>query len=1303
MADKKIFTIEIDGVKQAYDNIIKLKDAINILENIELNIKDGISESLENIKKNESELISKGKELEEQIKTLTEEYKNLDTQLKDGQAGQDKLNEIRELNREHATTLQQLKEHNSILSEALELYQEEINSITQRKDLLGELNSQNETFSNTTNDLSERLAEVNRQLQESNTSYQTLNETLPQITQNTEELANQMSQESENAETLRNTYEELIPVLEEVNRNRENSIEAINNQQSAVDSLTEAVDNSSNSTSERIEMDRSHATSINGLSEQLKKLQEEYNNLSKAERDGAKGRELARSINDITTELDKLERKSKQNLNSLGSLGNVIFATGERLKNSTNTLTSFRDILSNSADVVKLFGVENEGLNATIEGMSKVIGTLNTIQALHTSLVSKDSIVMKTASAITSAVSKAKELLTRSTQGSTVATRGATVATRGFSTALASTGIGAIVILLGLLFTNFDDIKKILGENIEGFDRFSEVMEEIEPVLHGVGNVIVKYLMQPIKQVMNLVEGLINVIGIFKNKGISGFKDALDEIGKTTDRVKKTVIDSFSVVTNYNEGILLHEQKRIKQQLKMQVDAKLEAIKHEEEKYGATWKFTEEGKKAYLEYFELQAELYKDDEKKYKELMRQKEIYEYKFTEHNKPKPPTDPKRDLKKEQEEYEKALQNLQDSTQQYQQNVIEKEIEFSRKIAEIQSNSEISESKKLELENLKIILDEKIAARKKALDEEIKIIKDENLAREKAAAAEKEIDQARIEAKKIIAQAESDAINEVLDTRNKALTTLKEIHDKESKLLQEKFEKESRDTTKHYEELMAKNILDKAKTYILEKAFIEQMDALKKKHDKEKEELENNQQSEILSAKNEVEKIKKDIEKNNANSVLMKIDEELIDSKQKLNKILSEDVVKRNKLGLIDVAQTKKNLQNVIDANKEHLKELENNKNKKIEILDELIKQYEGDAQMQAYFLNLKKQILQSYEKEYLTIQGRIAQKEEDQQNQTDKMLNELHDKIKDKWDKIGTIMKLVGSTLTSAIKVQLEEIQKKQEEVGKLYDQAVEKHKASQEKLKSLEEEAKNATGGRAMAVQEQIARQMEANNELAKQEKDLAKQKEKLEKDKAKKEKQMKKIELGQQLISGIATTALAAIKAYLAGPIWGPILAASISAAGAVQTGIIASQIAKLEDGGLLRGKRHSQGGMRIEGTNIEVEGDEYVVNRISTSKNKGLIEYINKNRRELNANDINSYFARSPRQANQQPELPTKRMFQEGGMLTNLEVVDNIKTPDNEKILNAISQINFQPVVSVVDIASAQDNLSQVKDIAGA
>ncbi len=161
--------------------------------------------------------------------------------------------------------------------------------------------------------------------------------------------------------------------------------------------------------------------------------------------------------------------------------------------------------------------------------------------------------------------------------------------------------------------------------------------------------------------------------------------------------------------------------------------------------------------------------------------------------------------------------------------------------------------------------------------------------------------------------------------------------------------------------------------------------------------------------------------------------------------------------------------------------------------------------------------------------------------------------------------------------------------------------------------------------------------------------------EELNRKKAKKQAEQEKIEklnrkatLIKNIGEAIANVAQGATKALSYGPILGPILAAVVTAAGAIQVGIMTKQLAKFADGGILNGKRHSQGGMRIEGTNIEVEGGEYVINRESTSKNLGLVRYINSQRKEITATDMTGFFAK----ASQGFELPFQREFAAGGLL---------------------------------------------------
>jgi len=106
------------------------------------------------------------------------------------------------------------------------------------------------------------------------------------------------------------------------------------------------------------------------------------------------------------------------------------------------------------------------------------------------------------------------------------------------------------------------------------------------------------------------------------------------------------------------------------------------------------------------------------------------------------------------------------------------------------------------------------------------------------------------------------------------------------------------------------------------------------------------------------------------------------------------------------------------------------------------------------------------------------------------------------------------------------------------------------------------------------------------------------------------------VEASISLISAAANI----MKGFSSIPVVGVIL--GLAAVAAMIAGFIAAQskvkdATQLAEGGLLTGKKHSQGGIRIPGTNIEVEGDEFVTNRKSTAKYLPLLEAINKDDRD--------------------------------------------------------------------------------------
>ena len=111
-------------------------------------------------------------------------------------------------------------------------------------------------------------------------------------------------------------------------------------------------------------------------------------------------------------------------------------------------------------------------------------------------------------------------------------------------------------------------------------------------------------------------------------------------------------------------------------------------------------------------------------------------------------------------------------------------------------------------------------------------------------------------------------------------------------------------------------------------------------------------------------------------------------------------------------------------------------------------------------------------------------------------------------------------------------------------------------------------------------------------------------------------------ELSLSLVQATANVAEAITKALTTGiPLVSQIAAGISAAIGAVQVGVIASQIQSvnslrrggiLSSGGITRGASHEQGGIRFGQAGLELEGNEAVINRNSTLNYGGLLSSIN-------------------------------------------------------------------------------------------
>lgn len=402
------------------------------------------------------------------------------------------------------------------------------------------------------------------------------------------------------------------------------------------------------------------------------------------------------------------------------------------------------------------------------------------------------------------------------------------------------------------------------------------------------------------------------------------------------------------------------------------------------------------------------------------------------------------------------------------------------------------------------------------------------------------------------------------------------------------------------------------------------------------------------------------------------------------------------KTNKFGFIDYKEYRQSLKDALDATK---------------TVADQIEQEKADLQAALDAKKISFDDFQKAKKELDDFAEEVKDKTKEMQDALNGSFNSWMQGVMNNVNQyasvLGGMFDVVNEMYTRELDAQQEALDKKQElldEELEMLDEQLQKQEeitqGHKDKINSVEDELKSARGDRRQALVDQLAAERKAADESMKKEKQVTEEKKKNQKKQEqlkkeqdaldkKRKKQEQKAAIVQATINMFTamSNALAVQPWFLGLALMG--VAAGLGAANIAQ---IASQ--KYADGGLLHGKRHSQGGMKIQGTNMEVEGGEYVTNRASTNANLPLLEYINSNRRTLTKDDLVKFYDNGKTTLINRP-MQTK--FEEGGQLPQLSV-------DVKSLMNsAQAQGDDRPlVVSVVDIVNAAENLQQVRVLSG-
>lgn len=360
--------------------------------------------------------------------------------------------------------------------------------------------------------------------------------------------------------------------------------------------------------------------------------------------------------------------------------------------------------------------------------------------------------------------------------------------------------------------------------------------------------------------------------------------------------------------------------------------------------------------------------------------------------------------------------------------------------------------------------------------------------------------------------------------------------------------------------------------------------------------------------------------------------------------------------------------------------------------------------------------KEQLLERLKKgeisfgDYDTLISQLKVVETQTQDTLDDLDGKIDDLPKDWWETINQWIQVVGQAANQVLsslseisdnhyEAEIEKQEKYIEEYEKLLDKQKDITQEHADAVDSIENELSTARGDRRQQLIDQLNAEMAAQRASLAQEKKIEREKEKAEEKKKKLEHDQavarKKMQLAQAVINAAMAVSMAAVNNW---PIPAIPMMALAAATGAAQIAAIQSQnIPSYGSGGVIQGKSHREGGVKVLGGQAEVEGGEFITNKVTTSKNVDLLEYINTKRKKISLEDLIDFYGGNSQVKKSITTVRTK--FADGGMIPTLRNDINL----SDRMLTAFEDYSNRPVlVSVVDIIDRTQAVNDVRVMAG-
>lgn len=260
--------------------------------------------------------------------------------------------------------------------------------------------------------------------------------------------------------------------------------------------------------------------------QELKDAQDRLNNVLKEGGDVAAHADGSYNQLEATMAELKAQWKATGDEAERADLGKKILDINNQLKDLDASTGDF------SRNIGDYAGAFEEAFNTCLDGMSSLDGPLGELGG------------------------NVKDLVPLIKATSQAATKGL----GGVRKALISTGVGALVVSVGLLVSHWDDFRKLVGVSDEQMSAFKDTavntLKNIISGVVGVGNVIVQSLLTPIRTVIEAFKGLGNVV---RDVFTGDFKSIKEDAASAISGIASTIRDGFSFKDNYNTGVEVAE------------------------------------------------------------------------------------------------------------------------------------------------------------------------------------------------------------------------------------------------------------------------------------------------------------------------------------------------------------------------------------------------------------------------------------------------------------------------------------------------------------------------------------------------------------------------------------------------------------------------------------------------------------------------------------------------------------------------------------------------------------------------